>query len=372
MKFNILVGVLHKSLENVQGVVDKRNITPILSNIRISAQEDNIILNATDMDLDIVEILNAKIEQSGATTVSAHMMFETIKRLPSDANVEISLVDEQLHLKCGAFKAKFNCLSVEDFPVIQTNDLPNNFNVSVLDFKKIIEKTRFAISMDETRYYLNGIYIHTTENASGKKVLRGVSTDGHRLAMAETSVENNINIDNGLILPKKAVDELYKLLDKLSEQELNIACSNTKISFKFGDKLILTSKLIDGNFPNYNKVIPISNDKNLEVNKKAFVDAVNLISVFSDDKLKAVKIHTFGNKIKLTAHKTDNEGEQELDVVNSIDEMEICFNAKYLNDICALIHSENLLIKLSTSSTPAIIKNTDSEDCLFVIMPMRL
>ncbi|MFL1780654.1 DNA polymerase III subunit beta [Candidatus Hepatincolaceae symbiont of Richtersius coronifer] len=371
MKFVINSTHLLKALDNVQGVVDKKHITPILSNIRISSESQKLLINATDMDLDIIEVLDAEIIEAGSTTAPAYLMFETLKRLPANTPIEFALVNEQLTMKCGKFKSNLNCLPVEDFPIIQTNDLPNSFQVSTASFKRLLEKTRFAVSLDETRYYLNGIYLHTTNDSQDNKVLRAVATDGHRLALVDMSSPENAEIKEGVIIPKKTVDELYRLIDKLEDKEMQIASSNTRISFKF-NKVILTSKLIEGNFPNYTKVIPVGNDKILEVNRHDFVNAINLISTYSDEKLKAIKIEISDKKMNLTAHKVDGVAEQELDLFHSIDNMEICFNAKYINDICALVKTDNLVMHLSSSFTPALIKKEDGEDEIFVIMPIRI
>jgi DNA polymerase-3 subunit beta len=374
MRFIVNSTKLLKALDNVQGVVDKKNITPILSNVRLSAKDNQLIINATDMDLDIVEFIESEVLEEGSTTASAYMMFETVKKLPNGSNMEFSLVDEQLMMKCGKFKANLQCLPVEDFPIIQTDNLPNSFKVLTSDLKKILEKTRFAISMDETRYYLNGIFLQEALNTEGKKVLRAVSTDGHRLALVDAELQGDLGAEdllNGIIIPKKAVEEIVRLLDRLQDKEVNISVSPTRISMKFAS-VVLTSKLIDGNFPNYNRVIPTDNDKSLEVNRADFINAVNLVSTYSDDKLKAIKIEIEGNKIRITAARSDALAEQELDIVNALEPMVICFNAKYLNDISALIKSENLVIKLNNSASPALIKQADINSEVFVIMPMRI
>lgn len=371
MKFVINAGQLLKTLENVQGVVDKRNITPILSNVRISAEEGKLIINATDMDLDIVEMVNIDVIEQGTTTAPAFLLYETIKRLPSDSEVTLSLEEDKLNLFCGKFKGTLSCLPVEDFPIIQTNDLPNLLKVDKAEFKQLLEKTKFAISMDETRYYLNGVYLHTTNNDRGEQVLRSVATDGHRLALADTVFNSDVKIEEGIIIPKKAVDEITKIIDKIEDKEIEISCSSSRICFKFAS-LILTSKLIDGNFPNYDRVIPKDNDKVLEVNRNDFVNAIDIVSMYSDDKLKFVKIDLNENKMILKAHKTAGDAEQEIEILHPISPMSICFNAKYIKDICSLIKTENIVIHLSSESAPALVKKSGGSEELFVIMPMRL
>lgn len=371
MKFVINAGQLLKALDNVQGVVDKRNITPILSNVRISAEDSKLIINATDMDLDIVDILDIDVIEQGTTTAPAFLLFETIKRLPGDAQVEISLEDEKLNIVCGKFKGTLSTLPVEDFPIIQTKDLPNLLKIGKVDFKQLLEKTKFAISMDETRYYLNGVYLHTTQNEEGNQVLRSVATDGHRLALADAVFSADVKIEKGIIIPKKAVDELSKIIDKVEDKEIEISCSSSRICFKFSN-LILTSKLIDGTFPNYDRVIPKDNDKILEVNRNDFINAIDLVSMYSDDKLKFVKIDLNENKMILRADKMVGGAKQEIDIVQPIAPMSICFNARYIKDICNLIKTENVVVHLSSESSPVLVKKVGGSEELFVIMPMRL
>ncbi|MDR0483870.1 MAG: DNA polymerase III subunit beta [Alphaproteobacteria bacterium] len=371
MKFIINVAQLSKALDNVQGVVDKRNITPILSNVRISADSNKLIINATDMDLDIVEMLNIEVIENGSTTAPAVLLSETIKRLPSDSNVEISLVEDKLHIICGKFKGTLSTLPVEDFPIIQTNDLPSTLKIKKEDFKQLMENTKFAISTDETRYYLNGVYLHTTLNTNESPVLRAVSTDGHRLALSECGFNSDVKIEEGIIIPKKAVEEISKLITKVSEEELEISCNASRICFKFAN-IILTSKLIDGNFPNYDRVIPKDNDKILEVNRSAFIKAIDLVSMYSDDKLKFIKLNLDDNKMVLSADKNVGDANQELELARSIAPMSICFNAKYIKEICELIQTENVLLQLQNETSPALVKKVGDTSELFVIMPMRL
>ncbi len=379
MKFTINSTVLVKVLDNVQGVIDKRNITPILSNVRLQvngAKGGQLVVNATDMDLDIVEILDVNVVEEGSTTVLATTLLQIAKNLPANSTMEISLNNDQLHIKSGKFKGSLGCLPVEDFPIIKTNDLPNTFNLNKSILKQAIEKTRFAISTDEARYFLNGIYIHTTQNTAGENVLRVVATDGHKLSMFESKFENAKILEVGIIVPKKAVDELYKLLDKVEDKEVGISTSATKISFKFNN-IVFTSKLIDGSFPNYIKVIPENNSNILEVPTSELSNALNLIAVFSDDKLKSIKLEIKDNKCTINAHQNLQAGEQEIDVLNKAEDIAIAFNVKYLKEIVDLVKTKNLRIKLASSNHPAIVERIEEDKSqettdLFVIMPMRV
>lgn len=369
MKFTIESTTLLNILENMQGVVDKRNITPILSNVRIHAENGTLVFNATDMDLDVVETVPTQVEVAGATTVPLTMLLETVKRLPKSANVNFILEGEKLNLQSGKFKGSFSCLPVDDFPILNSDELPNNFKINKDDLKHLLDKTRFAVSLDETRYYLNGIYFHTLTQDK-KKILKAVATDGHRLAAVEVPCDASINIDEGIIIPKKAVDELSKIIDKNTDTEVTIESSPTKVCFKFNN-LILTSKLISGNFPNYNKVIP-NNDKIITVNKKHFIDAVNLVSTCSDDKLKAIKLDVNDKQIRITANRETALGEDIIDLEEAIEPVIACFNAKYISDICQLITTDKVVIQLASDSKPALIKKHGEDDEIFVVMPMRL
>lgn len=369
MKFTLESTTLLNILENMQGVVDKRNITPILSNVRIHAENGTLVFNATDMDLDVVETTPTQIEVAGSTTVPLMMLLDTVKRLPKSAHVNFNLESEKLNLQSGKFKASFACLPVDDFPTMNSDELPNNFKIKKEDLKHLLDKTRFAVSLDETRYYLNGIYFHTL-NQDKKKILKAVATDGHRLAAVEVPCDSSINIDEGIIIPKKAVDELSKIIDKSTDAEVTIESSSTKVCFKFSN-LVLTSKLISGNFPNYNKVIP-SNDKIITVNKKHFIDAVNLVSTCSDDKLKAIKLDVNDKQIRITANRENALGEDVIDIEEAIAPVTACFNAKYISDICQLITTDKVVIQLASDSKPALIKKHGEDDEIFVVMPMRL
>lgn len=379
MKFTVNSTVLQKGLENIQGVVDKRQVTPILSHVRLQAQGEKggqLVLNATDLDLDIVELIDTTVNEEGSTTVSASKLLDTAKNLPNNSTMECSLVNDHLHIKSGKFKATLNCLPVEDFPILKTNDLPNSFSVATKTLKHLIEQTKFAISVDEARYFLNGIYLHTLTNDSGVNVLRSVATDGHRLSLCEMPYENTSVLETGIIIPKKAVDELNKLLDKLPDENVEISSGSTKISFKF-NKLVLTSKLIDGNFPNYTKVIPENNTINLVAKKDELTHALNLISVYSDDKLKSIKLIASGNALKISAKQgAIGEGEQELELENSVNDISIAFNAKYLKEIIDLIKTKQVSILLNTSNHPAIINKVEDKQQenkeIFIIMPTRV
>lgn len=268
MKFTIERAKLLKTLSHVQSIVEKRNTIPVLSNVRIEAMEDGISFKATDMDTEITEIVDAKTAETGATTAPAHMLYDIVRKLSDGSDVELTFPDEkgQLTIASGRSKFSLSTIGVEDFPVISGDKLPVNFAMGKDELKDVIDRTQFAVSTEETRYYLNGLYIHA-KNEGEAKVLRVVATDGHRLACVESPLPKGAESMAGVIVPRKTVGEIRKLLDDTSTDNITIALSENKIRFTMED-VTLTSKLIDGTYPDYERVIPTDNDKVLELGVK--------------------------------------------------------------------------------------------------------
>ena len=358
MKLTIERASLLKVLTHVQSVVERRNTIPILSNVKVETPDGHLSLNATDMDLDIVEQVEADVGQTGATTAPAHTLYDIVRKLPEGAEVELesSGDDGQLTLRSGRSRFTLACLPTEDFPVMSGGELPHEFTLSAADLRAMIERTRFAISTEETRYYLNGIYLHTAER-NGTPVLRAVATDGHRLASVE--------------VPRKAVAELYKLIED-SADDVAVALSDAKIRFSF-DGAVLTSKLIDGTFPDYDRVIPAENDKVVEVDCAAFKDAVDRVSAISSEKSRAVKLAISKNNMVLSANSPENgTATEELEIAYDGGELEIGFNSRYLLDIAQQIDGGDARLSLSDAASPTLIQDTSDTSALYVLMPMRV
>ncbi len=370
MKFSAKASVLLKALDDVQGIVDKKSTNRILSNVRINAADDKLIINATDTEIDIVEHITANVTIEGSTTVSATMLHETIKRLPSQSEVSFDLDDDKLQIICDGFKGNLSCLPVKDFPSIYIDSLPHKLEIAVEDFRRILSKTRVSVASDDSRFYLNGIYIHTTKNTKNEHVVRAVSTDSHRLSMAEIICIEDFDIPKGIILPKKSADELLKLLSRTTDKHINIALSNTRASFSLTN-VVLTSKLIDGDYPNYQTVIPTNNEKVIEIDRTKFLHAIDLISTYTDIH-RTLTLSISGNKLTLKARSSVNVAEQTIEIISTIDQMDIGFNAKYIKDACDSIETSNVIINLSSSSTPALFKHQGDIKEIFVVMPIRL
>ena len=372
MKLTIERGLLLKMLTHIQSIVERRNTIPILSNVKFDAPDSNLSLNATDMDLDIVETVPADVKTQGSTTAPAHTLFDIVRRLPDGAQVELDNTgdDDNLVLSAGRSRFTLTCLPTEDFPVFGGEELPHSFSLSADNLRNMIDRTRFAISTEETRYYLNGIYLHVTDTG-GTPMLRAVSTDGHRLASIEIPRPAGGEEMPGVIIPRKTVTELRKLLEETSEN-VEVAMSDTKIRFAF-EGAVLTSKLIDGTFPDYDRVIPTENDKVLEVDTKSFADAVGRVSAISTEKSHAIKLELTEDNLVLSANSAENGSAlEELPVEYKSDQMEIGFNSRYLLDITQQIDGASARFTLADAASPTLVQDTGDESTLYVLMPMRV
>jgi len=369
MKFTIERADLLKSLGHVQSVVERRNTIPILSNVRIDAGEGRLSLNATDMDLDIIDQVKADVMTPGATTAPAHTLYDIVRKLPDGSQVEFN-GDGQLTLSSGRSRFTLTCLPTDDFPVMSGGDLPNAFSLPATELRDLIDRTRFAISTEETRYYLNGIYLHAAER-DGVQVLRAVATDGHRLASVEGALPSGADGMPGVILPRKTVVELRKLIEETLD-DVSVELSETKVRFTF-DGVTLTSKLIDGTFPDYERVIPSGNDKELVVNCKTFAEAVDRVSAISSEKSRAIKLALKTNVLVLSASSPDQgSAVEELEVDYNGDELEIGFNSRYLLDITHQIEGDSARFTLADAASPTILSETDDASAVYVLMPMRV
>ena len=371
MKFTIERAALLKALGRVQSVVERRNTIPILSNVRIEAGDGHLGLNATDMDLDVVDQVTASVETPGATTAPALTLYEIVRKLPDGSEIEFeSSEDGQLAIRSGRSRFTLSCLPTDEFPVMSGGDLPHTFSLPAAEIRGLIDRTRFAISTEETRYYLNGIYLHAAER-NGTPVLRAVATDGHRLASVEGPLPKGAEGMPGIIVPRKTVSELHRLIEDTVD-DVAVELSETKIRFTF-DSVILTSKLIDGTFPDYERVIPSGNDKELIVACKPFAEAVDRVSAISSEKSRAVKLALSPGMLVLSASSPDQgSATEEIEVDYAGEAMEIGFNSRYLLDITAQIEGDNARFTLADAASPTILSEIEDASALYVLMPMRV
>ena len=372
MKLTIERAALLRALGHVQSVVERRNTIPILSNVLLEAQSGKLKLTATDMDLAITEAVDAQVATAGATTAAAHTLYDIVRKLPDGAQVELAQKGENAPLTIRAGRSVFTlqCLPPADFPVMTKDKLPHEFTVTAEELKGLIDHTRFAISTEETRYYLNGIFVHTID-VDGHTMLRAVATDGHRLARVEIPSPAGAAGMPGVIVPRKAVAEVQKLIEDASA-DVTIEMSSTKARFTFGD-VVLTSKLIDGTFPDYARVIPSGNDKRLIVEREPFARAVDRVSTISSERGRAVKLSLADGKLTLSVTNPDSgSATEELEVDYDSGPLDIGFNAKYLLDITSQLDSDTALFKLADSGSPTVVQDRDGSAALYVLMPMRV
>lgn len=370
MKATIERATLLKSLGHVQSVVERRNTIPILSNVMIEANADGTIrLMATDLDLQINESVEAQVETPGATTVSAHTLFDIARKLPEGSQVSLAAADGKMAVNAGRARFNLSTLPRDDFPVIAEGELPTKFELPATTLKEIIDKTRFAISTEETRYYLNGIFWHVTDDA--QPVLKAAATDGHRLARVTVARPDGAAGMPDIIIPRKCIAELRKLLDEI-DGSVEISLSASKIRFGLGTA-VLTSKLIDGTFPDYSRVIPTGNDKILRIDPKSFMEGVDRVSTIASEKTRAVKMALETDKITLSVSSPENgTAAEEVSGDYKSDGFEIGFNARYLMDILAQVEGDTIEVHLADAAAPTLLRESDKASALYVLMPMRV
>ncbi|MEO1744967.1 MAG: DNA polymerase III subunit beta [Pseudomonadota bacterium] len=363
---------LLKSLSRVHRVVERRNTIPILSNVLLRADGQTLELKATDLDLEVNEATAAQVEQAGATTVPAHLFYDIVRKLPDGAEVSLSVDADgnTMTVATGRSDFKLQCLPQSDFPQLAAGDFSHTFRLDNQTLRRLIESTQFAISTEETRYYLNGIYVHTAER-DGAIMLRAVATDGHRLARCETDAPDGAESMPGVIIPRKTVGELQKLVEG-PDVAITVEVSDTKIRFTIGS-VVLTSKLIDGTFPDYQRVIPQGNDKQMQVDRKTFTEAVDRVSTVSSERGRAVKMALDNSQMVLTVNNPDSgSAREEVVAAYEAEGMEIGFNARYLLDIANQLSTETIQFALADAGSPTVIQDTGTTDALYVLMPMRV
>ncbi|MBO9621485.1 MAG: DNA polymerase III subunit beta [Sphingomonas sp.] len=370
MKATIERATLLRGLSHVQSVVERRNTIPILSNVLIEAQAGGTMrLMATDLDLQIDETIPAAVDQPGAITVSAHTLFDIVRKLPEGAQVELSAAEGRITVNAGRAKFTLATLPRDDFPMIAEGDLPVTFELPAETLKQIIDKTRFAISTEETRYYLNGIFLHVTDEAT--PLLRAAATDGHRLARVTVGRPDGAESMPDVIVPRKCVAELRKLLEEV-DGSVGVSLSGSKIRFDLG-QAILTSKLIDGTFPDYSRVIPTANDKLLKLDPKSLMAGVDRVSTIATEKTRAVKMALDRDKVILSVTSPENgAAAEEVPGDYAALPFEIGFNSRYLMDILGQIEGDTVEVHLADAAAPTLIRENDTSPALYVLMPMRV
>jgi DNA polymerase III subunit beta len=372
MKVTVERAQLLKSLGHVHRVVERRNTIPILGNVLLRAENSQLALKATDLDLEVTETLAAEAAMGGSTTVPAHMFYDIVRKLPDGAQISLEADGDRAVLAIRAGRSRFTLqtLPESDFPDLAAGDMTHAFTLTASEMKRLIDRTQFAISTEETRYYLNGIYLHAAGSAKAT-ALRAVATDGHRLAQVDLPLPNGAEGMPGVIVPRKTVGEMQRLIED-NEAEIRLELSQGKVRFSIGN-VVLTSKLIDGTFPDYGRVIPQNNDKELIVDKADFAAAVDRVSTISSERGRAVKLALSPGKLVLSVNNPDSgSATEELEVEYAADALDIGFNSRYLLDIAAQIEGEVAVLRLADPGSPTLIQDRDNRNALYVLMPMRV
>ena len=371
MKVTVERAELLKSLAHVHRVVERRNTIPILANVLLRTDARGLALRATDLDIEIVETISAEVGQEGATTVPAHTVYDIVRKLPEGAQVQLETSGDRgtLTVRAGRSRFALQTLPENEFPDLAAGEMTHRFTLPAGELKRLVDKTQFAISTEETRYYLNGIYLHVAD--AGGPVLRAVATDGHRLAQAQTAAPNGAAGMPGVIVPRKAVAEIQRLAED-GDAEVTVELSSSKIRISL-DRVVLTSKLIDGTFPDYGRVIPTGNDKTLIVDKADFASAVDRVSTVASERGRAVKLSIADGKLTLSVTNPDSgSATEELEVEYGSEPIDIGFNSRYLLDITSQIEGGTAELKLADPGSPTLVQDPDKRGALYVLMPMRV
>ena len=372
MQLTIERSALLKALGHVQSVVERRNTIPILSNVLLSAGRDKLSFAATDLDMEMVDEAEATVQVEGQITAPAHTLYEIVRKLPDGAEVALTYNGDDPRLTVQAGRSKFNLpvLPAGDFPVMSTENSGVRFTLMKEDLARLIDKTRFAVSTEETRYYLNGLYLHTVAEA-GIPLLRAVATDGHRLALAETPAPEGAAGGPGVIVPRKTIDQVRRLLDDASGP-VEIQVSPQKIRFELGHAS-LTSKVIDGAFPDYMRVIPKGNDKQADIDNAVFASAVDRVATISAEKSRSVKLAFELDRVTLTVRNMEaGQGVEEVEIGYSEAPFEIGFNARYLLDVAGQITGENATFMFADPASPTLVLDPGDPGVQYVLMPLRV
>ncbi|AIF80599.1 DNA polymerase III subunit beta [endosymbiont of Acanthamoeba sp. UWC8] len=375
MKIVIKKSNLQKALNHVQSIVEKRNAIAMLANVKIEAKDNRLAFTTTDMDISITDLVEAEVDQPYSTTIPVLTLYEIVKKIPEDADITFEASADninQILVKFASSKFTLPCLPAEEFPNFELGDTTHNFKISSSALKLLLTKTRHAISNEETRYYLNGIYLHSIES-EGAGLLRAVSTDGHRLARAEVALPEGAKNIPGIIIPKKTVNELIKLVEDFND-DINIGLSVNKAIFEIGNSKLIT-KLIDGKFPDYTRVIPTNNDKQLEISCKDLIKSIELVISVSSDKTRAVKLDIEPSKVVLSASSEMNgnaSGTQMLAANYNLEPISIGFNSKYVLDSLNTMEGDTVRFMLSNSSGAVIALDSADDKSLYILMPMQV
>lgn len=373
MELVIERSALLNALAHVQSVVERRTTIPILSNVLLEAENDRLQFSATDLDMTIEETVTATVKTPGSLTTPAHVFYDIVRKLPDGAQVSLKTEvgdngSERLVLQSGRAQFLLLTLAKDDFPAPAQEDFSHEFSLTADSLLALLEKTRYAMSNEETRYYLNGVYVHSDDES---QTMQAVATDGHRLIHTKIPLPNGAKGMPGIIIPRKTVHEIYKLLDGKGEEAVTVSLSDSKIRFQFAD-MVLLSKLVDGNFPEYDRVIPQNNQNKMVVGRQVFASVVDRVATLVQEKGRGLKLGLKGGDLSLSLSVDQGSANEDLNVIHEGNDMETGFNARYLLDVCQQTDGDDLTFLFGEGTQPCLVKDDKHPDTLFVLMPMRV
>ncbi len=366
MKFTVDREILLKPLQQVIGVVERRQTLPVLGNLLMVADDNGLTITATDLEVEIQSRIDIKIDQAGEITLPARKLADICKALPDNASIQISVKDQKAQIRSGKSRFTLATLPAADFPLVEPIKGDSRFTIAQNRLKELIERTQFSMAQQDVRYYLNGLMLELT-----KGQLRAVATDGHRLALCDMAVDINTGGKRQVIVPRKGIQELMRLLDsgdapvQVDVGTNHIGVSNAEIRF--------TSKLVDGRFPDYDRVVPKGGDKVVLANRELLRQALSRTSILSNEKYRGIRLNMEKNIIKIQAHNPEQEeADEEFEVDYPGGVLEIGFNVTYLLDVLSSVRSDDVQITLSDSNSSCLMREPGTEQYRYVVMPMRL
>ena len=365
MKLRAARDVLLKPLQAVIGVVERRQTMPILSNVLLVARDGELLITATDLEVELVASAEVTVESAGEITVSGRKLLDICKALPDGSDIDISLSGEKLIVRSGRSKFSLVTLPAAEFPSVEDIKASQTIEVSQEILGRLIEKTHFSMGQQDVRYYLNGMLLET-----GGKHLRAVATDGHRLALYEVEIEGAALDEQQVIVPRKGVLELQRLLDGKGNLKVELGANHVRIQLK---GIRFTSKLIDGRFPEYERVIPKESSNELRADKALLRSALQRTAILSNEKYRGIRLIVRDSGVVIQAHNPEQEeAEEELEVTYSGEDIEIGFNVNYLLDALDAVDGDVVTLSVLDSNSSCLIRQPGSDEGKFVVMPMRL
>ena len=367
MKFSVSREALIKPLQLAAGVVERRQTLPVLSNVLITLDGDQLSLTGTDLEVELVGrlTLESPAEESGEITVPAKKLVDICKSLPDSANLNFSLEDQRLILKSGKSRFTLSTLPANDFPNVADSPSAVELELEQPQLKRLIDRTAFSMAQQDVRYYLNGMLFEV-----GTNLLRTVATDGHRLALCTVEKDFQIDGTHQSILPRKGVLELQRLLG--DEGDVKVVIGSNHLRATLND-FTFTSKLVDGKFPDYDRVLPKGGSKEVIADREELRGAFSRTAILSNEKYRGVRVQLSDGAITMVANNPEQEEAEEQVIVDySGETLEIGFNVSYLVDVLAVLSGESIKITLADSNSSALLEEVEAGDSLFVVMPMRL